>query len=100
MDEQKVVGGVDVPTGEKLILAASFDKDRQDAPGVATGMLSLFHSDTKVGEGRIKTQPGKFSLAGKDCVSAATTVSLSPAITPARSRTGSPEARSTGLRLT
>ena len=65
MDEQKVVGGVDVPTGEKLILAASFDKDGQDAPGVATGMLSLFHGDTKVGEGRIKTQPGKFSLAGE-----------------------------------
>jgi hypothetical protein len=27
-------------------------------------MLSLYHGDTKVGEGRIKTQPGKFSLAG------------------------------------
>ena len=28
-------------------------------------MLSLYHGDKKVGEGRIKTQPGKFSLAGE-----------------------------------
>ncbi len=28
-------------------------------------MLSLYHGDTKVGEARIKTQPGKFSLAGE-----------------------------------
>ena len=31
---------------------------------MATGTLSLFHGDVKVGEGRIRTQPGKFSLAG------------------------------------
>ena len=28
-------------------------------------MLSLYHGDTKVGEGRIKTQPGKFMIAGE-----------------------------------
>jgi arylsulfatase len=28
-------------------------------------MLSLYHGDKKVGEGRIKTQPGMFSLAGE-----------------------------------
>ena len=28
-------------------------------------MLSLYHGDTKVGEGRIKTQPGKFAIAGE-----------------------------------
>ena len=65
MIEQKVVATEDVPTGENLILSASFDKDGEDPPGVATGILSLWHGDTKVGEGRIKTQPGKFMIAGE-----------------------------------
>ena len=63
--EQKIDADQDVPTGENLILSASFDKDGEDAPGVATGILSLYHGDKKVGEGRIKTQPGTFSLAGE-----------------------------------
>ncbi len=65
MTMETVVATADVPTGENLILSASFDKDGEDPPGVASGILSLFHGDTKVGEGRIKTQPGKFSLAGE-----------------------------------
>jgi arylsulfatase len=63
--EQMVRATEDLPTGEDLILAASFEKDGEDAPGVATGILSLFYNDRKVGEGRIKTQPGFFSLAGE-----------------------------------
>ena len=63
--EQKVDATQDLPTGEDLILSASFDKDGEDPPGVATGMLSLYYGDKKVGEGRIKTQPGYFSLAGE-----------------------------------
>ncbi len=63
--EQKVDATEDLPTGEDLILAASFDKDGEDPPGVATGTLSLYYGDKKVGEGRIKTQPGYFSLAGE-----------------------------------
>jgi arylsulfatase A-like enzyme len=63
--EQKVVATTDVPVGEKLILSASFEKDGEAAPGVATGILSLYHGDEKVGEGRIKTQPGKFAIAGE-----------------------------------
>ena len=47
--------------GENLILSASFAKDGEDPPGVATGILSLYHGEKKVGEGRIKTQPGLFS---------------------------------------
>jgi hypothetical protein len=38
------------------------DKDGEDPPGVSTGILSLSHGDTKVGEGRIKTQAGKFMI--------------------------------------
>ena len=45
--------------------SASFDKDGEEAPGAATGILSLYHGDHQVGEGRIKTQPGKFSVAGE-----------------------------------
>src|ERR1035441_9091674 len=65
MMEQAIVGTQDVPTGENLILSASFDKDGEDPPHVSTGILSLYHGDKKVGEGRIKTQPGMFSLAGE-----------------------------------
>ena len=65
MFEQKVAATEDLPTGEDLILSASFDKDGEDPPGVATGVLSLYHGDRKVGEGRIKTQPGFFELAGE-----------------------------------
>ena len=63
--EQNIAATKDVPTGEKLILSASFEKDGEDPPGVATGTLSLYHGEEKVGEGRIKTQPGKFSVAGE-----------------------------------
>jgi arylsulfatase len=65
MMEQRIDGTEDLPTGEDLILSASFDKDGEDPPGIATGVLSLYHGDQKVGEGRIKTQPGYFSLAGE-----------------------------------
>jgi arylsulfatase A-like enzyme len=63
--EQKIVATDDVPTGENLVLSANFDKDGEDPPGVSTGILSLYHGDAKVAEGRIKTQPGKFSIAGE-----------------------------------
>jgi arylsulfatase A-like enzyme len=63
--EQKIDATVDVPVGEKLILSASFDKDGEDPPGIATGVLTLYHGDEKVGRGRIRTQPGKFTLAGE-----------------------------------
>jgi arylsulfatase A-like enzyme len=65
MMEQKVDATEDLPTGENLLLSASFEKDGEDPPNVATGILSLYHGDRKVGEARIKTQPGMFSLAGE-----------------------------------
>jgi arylsulfatase len=63
--EQKIVATEDVPVGERLILSASFEKDGEDPPGVASGILSLYHGEEKVGEARIRTQPGKFTLAGE-----------------------------------
>ena len=63
--EQMIVATEDVPTGEDLILSAAFEKDGEDPPGVANGVLSLYHGEDKVGEGRIKTQPGKFVIGGE-----------------------------------
>jgi arylsulfatase len=63
--EQKIDATEDLPTGTDLILSASFEKDGEDPPHVATGILSLYHGDTKVGEGRIKTQPGGYMIAGE-----------------------------------
>src|SRR4051794_32723171 len=63
--EQRVDATEDLPSGENLLLSASFVKDGEDPPHVSTGMLTLYHGDQVVGEGRIKTQPGKFSIAGE-----------------------------------
>jgi arylsulfatase len=62
-EEQMIVGSEDIPMGEDVILSASFEKDGQE-PTYATGILSLYHGDTKVGEGRIKTQLGFYAIAG------------------------------------
>jgi arylsulfatase len=66
MLEQKVPSTDPIPTGQNLILSASFEKDGEDPPGVSTGILSLFHGEQKVGEQRIKTQPAAFGLSGTD----------------------------------
>jgi arylsulfatase A-like enzyme len=66
MLEQTIVATKDLPVGENLILSASFDKDGEDPPGVSTGILSLYHGDEKVGEDRIKSQPGMFGISGTD----------------------------------
>ena len=63
--EQRVVATEDVPTGTNLVLSASFEKDGEESPGTATGILSLYHGDLKVGEGRVKIQPGPFAVAGE-----------------------------------
>jgi arylsulfatase A-like enzyme len=65
MFEQKVVATEDLPTGTDLILSASFEKEGTGPSPVAEGVLSLYHGETKVGEGRIKTQPGGYMIAGE-----------------------------------
>ncbi|GLY65362.1 arylsulfatase [Amycolatopsis taiwanensis] len=62
---QRIVATEELPIGDNMILAASFDKEGEDPPGTAHGTLSLYHDDHKVGEGRIRTQPGKFGIAGE-----------------------------------
>jgi arylsulfatase len=63
--EQRVVSSEPIPGGTDLILSASFEKSGEQPRGVANGTLSLYFGDRKVGEGQIKTQPGKFSVAGE-----------------------------------
>jgi arylsulfatase len=62
-EEHRVVGSVDVPSGERIFLSASFEKEEQ-GPNATTGTLSLYHGEDKVGEGPIKTQLGAFAIAG------------------------------------
>ena len=50
-----------VPTGH-VVLSASFERHGDGVP--PEGSLSLYIGDHKVGEGKIRTQPGKFGLAG------------------------------------
>jgi arylsulfatase len=61
-DEQMVVSSKSVPTGH-CMLSASFERSGTGTP--TEGMLTLYINKEKVGEAKIKTQPGKFSLAGE-----------------------------------
>jgi arylsulfatase len=65
MEMQMIRATQDLPTGTDMILGATFEKSGEKAPGMAEGVLSLYQGDRKVGEGRIRTQPGKFSIAGE-----------------------------------
>jgi arylsulfatase A-like enzyme len=63
MEDQYVESTKPIPTGD-VRLSASFEKDDSDTMPT-TGTLSLYFNREKVGEGNIKTQPGKFALAGE-----------------------------------
>ena len=60
--EQVVESTEPIPTGH-AVFSASFERKGDSMP--AEGTLTLHIGETKVGEGRIKTQPGKFSIAGE-----------------------------------
>jgi arylsulfatase A-like enzyme len=60
--DQIVESAEPVPTGH-VILSASFDREGDSMP--AEGTLTLHIRDQEAGRGRIKTQPGKFSIAGE-----------------------------------
>jgi len=62
MFEQIVESTERIPTGH-VVLSASFDREGDTMP--AEGTLTLYFGDRQVGQGRIKTQPGKFSIAGE-----------------------------------
>jgi arylsulfatase len=60
--EQIVEAEREIPTGP-VTLGASFVREGDAMP--TAGTLSLYIGDEKVGEGRITTQPGNFSLVGE-----------------------------------
>jgi arylsulfatase A-like enzyme len=60
--DQYVESTKPVPAGD-CRLSASFEKSGTGTP--TEGTLSLYINQEKVGEAKIKTQPGKFSLAGE-----------------------------------
>ena len=62
MFEQIVESTERIPTGQ-VVLSASFDREGDTMP--AEGTLTLYFGDRQVGQSRIKTQPGKFSIAGE-----------------------------------
>jgi arylsulfatase A-like enzyme len=62
LQEQVVESTEEVPTGH-VVLSASFEREGDSMP--AEGTLTLHIGDQAVGEGTIRTQPGKFSLAGE-----------------------------------
>ena len=62
LEEQIVESTEDVPIGH-AVLSASFEREGDTMP--AEGTLTLHIRENAVGDGRIKTQPGKFSIAGE-----------------------------------
>ncbi len=60
--EQIVESTEPVPTGH-VVLSATFEKEGETMP--TEGTLTLHFDDKPVGEGKIKTQPAKFSLTGE-----------------------------------
>jgi arylsulfatase len=62
--EQTVSSDIELPNGP-CVLGMAFDKDGNDEQMSALGTASLHIDDQQVGEARIKTQPGKFMLAGE-----------------------------------
>jgi arylsulfatase A-like enzyme len=62
--KQQVVSNKAVPTGAST-LSAIFTKEGENPPHVANGMLAIYIDDEKVGEMKMRTQPGKFSIAGE-----------------------------------
>lgn len=62
IQEQLIVGSLPLPVG-KTILSAAFERVGEGMP--TSGTLSLYVDRELAGSGQIRTQPGKFSLAGE-----------------------------------
>ena len=62
LQEQIIESTEPVPTGH-VVLSASFEREGDAMP--TEGTLTLHMAEAAVGEGKIKTQPGKFSIAGE-----------------------------------
>lgn len=63
----RFVSSQGVPTGH-VTLGVEFIRIREEPKGVANGTLKMYINDNLVAEGRMKTQPGPFGLAGTGLV--------------------------------
>jgi arylsulfatase len=63
MEAQVIVSSEKLPTGE-CVLGVAYDMEATQKTS-ATGTLSLYINEKKVGEKKIKTQLGKFALSGE-----------------------------------
>ena len=62
--KQQIVSNKSVPTGAST-LSAIFTKEGENPPHVANGTLAIYINNEQVGEMKMKTQPGKFAIAGE-----------------------------------
>ncbi len=62
-EEQKLVSNTKIPTG-KCILGMRFRMEGHEGTN-PVGMAALYINDQNVGEQKMKTQPGKFTLGGE-----------------------------------
>lgn len=60
---EQIVEATEAITPGHHVFSAAFARDGDSMP--AEGTLTLYRGKTKIGESRIKTQPGKFSIAGE-----------------------------------
>jgi hypothetical protein len=63
IEDQYVESSKPIPTGDVRLSASFVKDDSTDMP--STGTLTLYINQEAVGDAKIKTQPGKFSLAGE-----------------------------------
>ncbi|MCJ7445781.1 MAG: arylsulfatase [Methanotrichaceae archaeon] len=89
VDIQKVVSEVEISTG-RHVFSAEFQKTDQDPQTRSfLGTLNLYIDNKKAGEAKIKTQPGRFSIAGEGlCVGRDSGSPVSPVYKPPFSFTG------------
>ena len=86
--EQKIVGDRGRPDRREPDPLGLVREGRRGPAGVATGILSLYHGDTKVGEGRDQDPARRVHRSpARACASAATAASRSPTTTRASRRT-------------
>ena len=64
---QNVVSSEVVPKGD-VVLGVKFTREKEEPKGCANGAATLYINDKAVGKATIRTQPGKFALAGEGLV--------------------------------
>jgi len=64
INEQSVISSDLVPKGD-VVLGVKFNREKEEPKGCANGTATLYVNDKAVGKATIRTQPGKFALAGE-----------------------------------